>query len=277
MNRLTVWIGVCFVVSILLILGCRVEPESLVNEARYTAVEYSFEGPETIESGWTRLTLDNQGELAHDLWMIKLEEGKTLDDVMAALQSDGIPEWTEFYGQITAQPGEEASYMTNLTPGSYVILSFGQAEDGPPDAAQGMLEMVTVTEADSAVTEADLPQSELSIDLVDFDFRVAGAFTGGEQLVRVSNIGSTLHEMALAPLLPETTFAEFEASLATMGEDGPQGVGEPIAFMMVSPGVSTYVPLEFEEGGRYVLICFLPDAEGTPHYERGMVHELTIE
>ena len=110
--------------------------EAGINEVTFTAVEYSFEGPESIPAGWTRLTLDNQGELAHDLLPVKLAEGKSIDDVMAALEGEGPPEWATLYGQVTAEAGQRASYLTDLAPGNYVLLSFGSSEEGPPDAAK---------------------------------------------------------------------------------------------------------------------------------------------
>jgi hypothetical protein len=71
------------------------------------------------------LTLDNQGQLPHDLILIKLGEGKTVDDVMAALEAGGPPEWAGFYGNIMAEAGQSKSYVVELKPGNYVLLSFG--------------------------------------------------------------------------------------------------------------------------------------------------------
>jgi hypothetical protein len=40
--------------------------EAPLPEVIFVAKEYSFAGPERIPSGWTQITLDNQGELSHD-------------------------------------------------------------------------------------------------------------------------------------------------------------------------------------------------------------------
>jgi hypothetical protein len=76
--------------------------QTALSEAVFVAKEYSFEGPQSLPAGWTRITLDNQGELAHDLMLFKIAEGKTIDDVMAALEAEGPPEWAEFYGAMWA-------------------------------------------------------------------------------------------------------------------------------------------------------------------------------
>lgn len=253
--------------------------EAAVNEVTFTAVEYSFQGPENIPAGWTRLTLDNQGEHSHDLIPVKLGEGKTVDDVMAALEAEGPPEWAALYGQVTAESGQSASYLVELAPGNYVLLSFGDSEDGPPDAAQGMIHTLTVSEAESEVTEADLPRADASIELVDYSFVVDGDIEIGEQLLHVRNTGTELHELSIVRLKEGTSFADIQAML----ESGSEPEGEPpfedVGFMLLSPGVSTYVPMEFEMPGTYVLTCFIPsmEHEGAPHHELGMIQELNIQ
>jgi uncharacterized cupredoxin-like copper-binding protein len=222
--------------------------------------------------------LNNQGELSHDLMPIRIEEGKTIDDVMAALEADGPPEWATLYGQVTAEPGQTASYLVDLAPGNYVILSFGSSEDGPPDAAQGMINTLTVTEAENQVTEADLPEADVTIDLADYSFIVNDDLEIGEQLLHVRNTGTEMHEMFAFRLKEGTSFADFQAML----ESDEESEGEPpfvdVGGTLLSPGVSTYLTLDFAEPGSYVLVCFLPSTEheGMPHYELGMVQEITI-
>jgi len=290
MSRFTIYLFLSAVV--LLLVGCNqttpgaqeaptsVVPEdtTTLNEVIFTAVEYSFTGPESIPSGWTRLTLDNQGELSHDLMPVRIEEGKTIDDVMAALEAEGPPEWATLYGQVTAEPGQSASYLVDLAPGNYVILSFGGSEDGPPDAAQGMINTLTVTEAENQVSEADLPQADVAIDLVDYSFVVNGDIGTGEQLLHVRNTGTEMHEVIAFRLKEGTSFADFQAMLAS--DEEPEG--EPpfvdVGGTLLSPGVSTYLTLDFAEPGNYVLVCFMPspEHEGMPHYELGMVQEITV-
>ena len=290
MSRFTIYLFLS--AAILLLVGCNqttpgaqeaptsVVPEdtTTVNEVTYTAVEYSFAGPESLPAGWTRLTLDNQGELSHDLMPVRIEEGKTIDDVMAALEAEGPPEWATLYGQVTAEPGQNASYLVDLAPGNYVILSFGSSEDGPPDAAQGMIDTLTVTEAENQTTEADLPQADVAIDLADYHFVINGDIETGEQLLHVRNTGAEMHEIIVFRLKEGTSFADFQAMLAS--DEEPEG--EPpfvdVGGTLLSPGVSTYLTLDFAEPGNYVLVCFMPspEHEGTPHYELGMVQEITV-
>jgi hypothetical protein len=254
-----------------------------VPEVVFVGKEYSFDGPESIPSGWTQLTLHNQGELSHDLILFKLAEGKTMDGVMAALESEGPPEWITLYGQITAEPGTHNMFMTNLAPGSYGMISFGENAGGPPDAAQGMVAALTVTEETNGATEAALPQTEASIELVDFSFVVNG-LQSGEQLVRLQNTGNQAHEAVIFRLKAGALLADVQALLDAemkgeeVSDDMVDAIVEQKGSMMLESGLVSYIKLTLEPG-TYVLLCFLPSQEhdGKPHHALGMVQQVTIK
>lgn len=253
-----------------------------LNEATFIATEYAYQGPESIPGGWSHLTLDNQGQLAHDLILVKLAEGKTTGDVMAALEAGGPPEWAEFYGNITAKPGQKASYTVNLVPGNYAILSFGQAEDGPPDAAQGMLAALKVGEPQAEVNEAELPQAKAEINLVDFSFVVKGELAAGKQTIRINNTGKEMHELVIYRLKDGSTLADFQAALdkEMNGEEvSPADMpAEEAGATFISPGVSTYVNLDLA-AGNYIFICHLPSPahEMQSHFALGMLQQVKVQ
>jgi hypothetical protein len=253
-----------------------------MNEATFIATEYAYEGPQSIPGGWSRLTLNNQGKLAHDLMVVKLDPGKTLDDVMTALEAEGPPEWAQLYGGVTAQPGQSESYVVDLTPGNYVLLSFGESEDGPPDAAQGMIASLTVTEAQTEVVEANLPQADAEINMADYTFIVNKELEAGEQMLRVDNTGKELHELVIYRLKEGKTMEDFQAALEKEmnGEEVPEGElpMEDVAFMLLSPNVSTYNPVDFEPG-KHIFICHIPSPEHEmqPHFSLGMIQEVDVK
>jgi hypothetical protein len=272
-------------------------PDAALNEITFAASEYRFEGPETVPAGWTRVTLDNQGELAHDIQFFKVEEGKTLDDVMAALQAEGPPEWAQFYGSASAQAGASHWFAANLTPGNYVYLSFGEAENAPPDAAQGMIGTLNVTEAAGAVPEDAPIEEDATIELVDYQFVVDGTLAAGEQVLRVRNTGAELHEVVFFKLKEGKTIDDFLAMMeqemagepmpeegeapaqdesaqdddaggddaggddAASAEEGAAGEedvpGEFAGGAFLSPGLVSYTTVDLKPGD-YVLVCFIP-------------------
>ncbi|HMQ33617.1 MAG TPA: hypothetical protein PKD53_22990 [Chloroflexaceae bacterium] len=249
-----------------------------VPEVVITAREYSFSGPDSIPGGWTQITLDNQGAKTHDLILFRMDEGKTMDDVMGALESEGPPEWITLVGQTTAEAGERKRFIAELAEGSYGMISFGAEQDGPPDAAQGMVKAMTVTTAPAG--EVALPAADGTVEMADFSYAVSGV-AAGTQLVRVANTGAEDHEAVIFRINEGKSFADVRALLELPEEEQEQQYGELVTQVdgvMAGPGQTVYAELELEPGS-YALICFLPSPanEGRPHYELGMLQELVVE
>jgi hypothetical protein len=250
-------------------------------EVVFVAVEFAFDAPESIPAGLTRIVLDNQGELPHDFFLFRLEEGRTLDDVMRILEEDpdaGPPEWLTMFGGTEAGPGEQGSYVANLLPGEYGYLSFGSGEEGQPsDAAQGMVGGLTVLEA-GATTSAEALQADQEVEMVEYAFNTEESWAPGEQTVHVVNAGEEAHHMVIFRMREGATFADFQPFLT---EEAP--AGEPPAdyyggMYDLSPGVDVYFTKEFEPGS-YIFLCFLPSEEndGAPHFALGMLRQVTVE
>src|SRR5678815_2352898 len=54
-----------------------------------TATDYSFAAPDTIPAGLTELRLLNRGTEMHHAMLVRLDAGKTMADLFAAMQSEG--------------------------------------------------------------------------------------------------------------------------------------------------------------------------------------------
>jgi len=255
--------------------------QGLIPEVTFIAVEYEFQGPASIAGGWTRIVVENQGELPHDFILARLHEGRTLADVEALLQEESDaqpPEWIDLYGGVGAAPGERGSYLINLPAGDYVYLSFGEAEEGPNDAAQGMTGSLTVTEAEDDGAALSLPDADVTVDMVDYAFVMTGLVQAGEQLIHVSNNGTEPHHMLIFRLQEGATFGDFQTFLQGDGSEGPPPIDFYGGMNDLSPGVEAYLTQEFEAGD-YVFICFVSSEEhgGAPHFALGMMQEVTIE
>jgi hypothetical protein len=249
-----------------------------VPELVIVAKEYSFAGPESIPGGWTQVTLDNQGAKAHDLILFKLDEGKSMDDVMAALESQAPPDWITLFGQSSAQAGQRRMFIANLLPGNYAMISFGDEENGPPDAAQGMVKGLTVTAATAA--QVALPQAGTTIDMVDFGF-VVSEIKAGKQLIQASNKGAEDHEAVFFRIRDGKTIDDVRALLKLPEEQQEQQYAElltDVGTIVASAGQTTYAKQELA-AGRYALICFLPSVGngGKPHAELGMLQEVIVK
>jgi hypothetical protein len=249
-----------------------------INEVTFRASEFRFEAPESLPAGWTRFTLENVGERPHDLMLLKPEAGKTISDVLEALQAEGPPDWAALYGGVSAGPGETRTYTVNLDPGSYIALSFGQDESGPPDAAQGMIHAFDVTGEASDLPAERLPEADATVNMIDFAFVITGTLTSGEQTIRVMNTGEALHEMQVFRLNEGVTFEQFTEMLDQEPQEGEEPPFAYVGGPVMSPGVDGFVTMELEPGA-HVLVCFIPSPEhdGQPHYKLGMITQIEVE
>jgi hypothetical protein len=86
-------------------------------------LDFSFALPQQIEAGKQVWEIKNDGKQPHELVLIKLAEGKTMNDV-AAYTADpaGAPPFADVGGMQGIMPGHTAWLDLDLTPGSYVAL-----------------------------------------------------------------------------------------------------------------------------------------------------------
>lgn len=120
-------------------------------DTTFTAVDYGFQGPDTLPAGEAQITLENEGKEPHEMAIVSLLEGKTLEDALAYIKKQGTegkpPSWVKFAGGIRpVKPGESGQGGANLEPGSYALLCFveSKANNGQPHVALGMAAPLTV-------------------------------------------------------------------------------------------------------------------------------------
>ncbi len=111
-------------------------------------MNYAFQVPDTVPAGLTGFSLDNQGTVRHELVLVRLKEGHTLSDVMAATTPEQrLALFEDFIGVIFAQPGTRGSgsLLAELKGGTYVLVcNLRDAPDKPTHLAQGMVHMLHV-------------------------------------------------------------------------------------------------------------------------------------
>ncbi len=160
------------------------------------AVEFGYGMPDTISAGWTNIHLANDGTTLHHVQIIKLDSGKTMADVKAAMAQPAPPTWAHDVGGPNApDPHATSDATVNLEPGNYVVLCFVDIGDHVPHAAKGMMHPLTVTPNTGAMgTE---PKADMTVSLADYAFTVTGPLTAGKHVVKVVNTASQPHELEL--------------------------------------------------------------------------------
>jgi len=237
------------------------------------ATDYAVQAPDTLPAGAVTLRLVNQGKEFHHLWVARLDQGRTADDLLKALRRPGpVPAWVRDVGGPNAPaPGGESNATVSLAPGTYVLACLIPSKDGVPHVMKGMIRQVTVVET---ARPADVPVGEVTMTLHDYSFTLSQPLTAGKRLIEVRNEAVQDHEIELVRLAPGKTAQDVLAWLKD--EQGPPpglplGGVAPLATREVS-----WFEAELEEG-KYVLICFLPDQkDGKSHFMHGMVQEIEV-
>ncbi len=102
----------------------------------------------SYEPGPAEFVLENIGEEAHELQVLRLDEGRTLQDSLDLVNDEttlGPPDWVTVEGAATAAPGEHSGPVAvDLREGSYLLACFLQTEEGVSHASLGMNKSFTV-------------------------------------------------------------------------------------------------------------------------------------
>jgi hypothetical protein len=237
------------------------------------ATDYSFEAPAELPAGLTTFHLVNRGPSIHHIQLVKLGEGKTLDDFMAALKAGGPPpEWVTMEGGPNpSELGDTSRTTVKLEAGNYAMLCFVPDPDGTPHVAKGMVRPLKVTAGGAAAAE---PEADVVMKLVDYDFELSKPIPAGRHTIRVDNAGPQEHEVVIVKLDSGKEAMDF----AMWGE---KMVGKPPGTLHggvsgIMPGGKAFLDVDLAPG-EYGLICFVPDSkDGKGHYHHGMAKKVTV-
>ena len=129
---------------------------------------------------------------------------------------------------------------------------------------------------------APLPAADVEIAGEDdgtgqsYAFGLPDSIGAGETVVEFRNDGTELHEFQMARV-PDDFTVEEVLGIFFEEVEPPEGfeyvsLGGP---QVMPPGDSTRARVNFQPG-RYVFICFVPNAEGVPHAALGMAAQLDV-
>jgi len=238
-----------------------------------TTTDYNFAMPDTIAAGQVAFRIENRGHEAHHLTLVRLDQGHSLADLLAAFRAGGPPPtWAVFVGGPNAVDpgGTSLSTTVNLQSGNYAAICIIPSADGVPHLMKGMSKAVTVkgTARTPALAAPD------TITLTDYAYTFSRALTPGTHRVVVRNTGTQPHELAIARPAPGKHAADVAQWTEHMQGPPPGhflGGVSPLA-----PGQNNVLTLTLDRGS-YAFLCFVPDAkDGKPHVAHGMMKDVTI-
>jgi hypothetical protein len=137
-------------------------------------------------------------------------------------------------------------------------------------AADSVASPVSRSADDSAARDPNV----VTVTTSDFKFEAPAEIPAGLTTFKLVNRGPSLHHVQLLKLEEGKTAKDFLQALKAGGPP-PRWVKEAGGPNPPEAGgtVTTTVPLE---AGSYVMVCFIPSADGVPHLAKGMVKPLTV-
>jgi len=250
------------------------------NVVTVTTVDYAFQAPDSIAAGRTTLRLVNKGSDFHHVWLIKLEGGHTLPELVEAAKKQGpMPKWAvDVGGPNSPMPGGENSATVDLEPGKYVMVCVIPAmKDGQPHYMKGMMKELTVV-ARPGVEQAGktvAPAPDVTMTLDDYSFTTSAPITSATKTIRIRNAADQSHEVVIMKLDAGVTPEQFLQAL-----EKPQGPppGKILGGVTgIAKGRTIDLTASFTPGD-YTLLCFVPDSkDGKPHIAHGMVKNFSVK
>jgi hypothetical protein len=129
--------------------------------------------------------------------------------------------------------------------------------------------------SDSTQTFADAKPHQMTVVATDYKCDAPDQVPSGMMTIHLVDNGSELHHVAFVRLNDGKTMADVEQAMKTQGPMPSWavdygGVNPP------HPGGGMATTTQMLEPGNYALLCFVPSADGIPHFAKGMVRPLTV-
>jgi len=139
-----------------------------------------------------------------------------------------------------------------------------------PVAGCGSDDDESATEEAASVEEVTLKADDISE--TEKTFELSATPTAETTSVTFANEGDEVHALIFARLNEGFTVDE---AIELQGEKGSV---DEIGTAEVAPGEEKLVEIQDPlEAGSYVMLCPIPNKEGTPHFELGQLEEFDIE
>lgn len=239
----------------------------------FVAHDFAFSGPDTIAAGAVELRLENAGAQLHHIWLVRLDAGKDLPDISAALRQGGAPPvWMhDAGGPNVSPPGGATAATVVLAPGTYALMCVIPGPDGVPHIMKGMVKKLVVTASTEPVA---LPDADVTLTLRDYAFDFSTPLTAGTHVIHIRNAAAQSHELVLMKLADGKSPQDFVAWVEKM--DGPPPAAPVGGITGIAAGGENQITVTLTPG-RYALVCFVPDAgDGKPHVAHGMMQEIAV-
>jgi hypothetical protein len=121
--------------------------EAFAYDETLALTEFAFTATPAITSGHHVIRVTNRGTMSHSATLIRLDSGVTTPQALKWGEKQvGTPPFHTLGGVAALDPGAEAFFPVDLTPGRYSLICFQtDAHDGKEHLAKGMIREFTIT------------------------------------------------------------------------------------------------------------------------------------
>ncbi len=243
-----------------------------------SAADFSFDvSNKVVAAGRVPVKLHNNGSEPHQVMILRLHDGVTIDQYLSAAHSDegAAGSLIDNAGGVNiVDPGASATGYADLRPGSYALVCYIPSADHVGHLHKGMVAELTVPER-AANAQVAAPTALGDIVLQDFNFTLPPQGIGTPGTYRIVNHGAQAHEFVVMRIDDGKTLNDVIPYL----QAGFQG-DKPLTFAGgsggVEPGQAGYADLALSPG-QYVAMCFITDPASHKHHaELGMILPFTV-
>jgi hypothetical protein len=135
----------------------------------------------------------------------------------------------------------------------------------------GLSLLVLVASCGGGASSFPGPARTVDVGMREYGFVVQPTFKSGRTVLRVRNLGTLDHEMVLISLAPELP------PIAEQLRSANRQVVPTVAVLHARPPGGTGTLAVDLDPGRYAFICFVKDADGSQHAQKGMATEFRVK
>ena len=219
------------------------------------ASEWAYTISGSPHAGLVELHVSNLGEASHEIGLVRVKDGVTLDQVKQALaegeaaaQALQVDPATEITSAGIAGPHVNEHVVVPLVAGHYIVSSFLPGPGGRPQAERGMMGEFTVL--DAAATAPVPPATDGTVELGDTSISLPDGFAKGGTF-EVRNTGTKPHDFSVAQLSGRSLPAFFQCVGKSFGSGSPVDTCPGVlqgGVTTMQPGESAYVTMVFGPG-----------------------------
>jgi hypothetical protein len=129
--------------------------------------------------------------------------------------------------------------------------------------------------SDSTPATVAAKPNQMTIVATEYKFDAPDEVPAGMMTVHLVDNGSEMHHVAFIKLNDGKTLADVEQAMKTQGPM-PSWAIDHGGVNPSHPGGGMASTTQMLEPGNYALLCFIPSADGVPHFAKGMVRPLTV-